>query len=303
MEKWKQILIKLLFPGVGVILLSIPVSAALLIYTFLFSHEDSPIAYISYVISAYAMAIVCVQIPKFVKGGSALLHRNSYIHRYLTDIPFRMHVSLCLSLGINLLYAVMKLCFGVYYRSVWFGTFGVYYTLLTFMRFLLLRHARQNTFGMALVSEWKRYRLCGVILIPMNIALSGAVILMIEKREGFVYAGYLVYVMAMYAFYTAITAVINLVKYRKYQSPVMSAAKVISLATALVSILSLETAMLSQFGDSKEVLFRQIMIVATGAGVCAIVLVMAVVMIVRSTRKLKELETAVTPIHDTLQQS
>ena len=40
--------------------------------------------------------------------------------------------------------------------------------------------------------------------------------------------------MAMYAFYNIITPVMNVVKYRKYRSPVMSAAKVINLAAALV---------------------------------------------------------------------
>ena len=56
--------------------------------------------------------------------------------------------------------------------------------------------------------------------------------------------------MAMYAFYNIITAVMNVVKYRKYRSPVMSAAKVVSLAATLVSMLSLETAMLTQFGST-----------------------------------------------------
>lgn len=291
MEKWKRILNKLLFPGAVVIILSIPISAALLIYTFAFAHENEPVAYLSYVISAYATVIVCAQIPRLVKGGSAFVHRNKYAHRYLTDIPFRTRVSLYLSLGINLLYAVMKLFFGVYYRSVWFGTFGVYYTLLTIMRFLLLRHAKRNAFGKELVSEWKRYRLCGIILIPMTIALSGVVILVIDKNEGFEYAGYLIYIMAMYAFYATITAIINLVKYRKYRSPVMSAAKAISLAAALVSMLSLETAMLSQFGDRHDAAFRQVMIAATGAGVCAIVLGMAVFMIVHAAKQLKGLQS------------
>ncbi len=45
-----------------------------------------------------------------------------------------------------------------------------------------------------------------------------------------------------------ITSVINVVKFRKYGSPIMSAAKVINLTAALVSMLSLETAMLAQLG-------------------------------------------------------
>lgn len=47
-------------------------------------------------------------------------------------------------------------------------------------------------------------------------------------------------------------SVIDLVKYRKYKYPVLSAAKAIRFAAALVSLLSLETAMLAQFGDDES---------------------------------------------------
>lgn len=291
MENRKQVLNKLLFPKAFVILLGIPVSAALLFYVFAFSHENEPIAYFSYAFSAYTTVVVCAKAPGFVKAGSLLLHRNRYFHRYMTDIPFRLHLSLHLSLWGNLAYAVMKLFFGVYYRSVWFGTFGVYYTLLTIMRFLLLRHVKKNAFGKELVSELKRYRLCGIILIPMNIALSGVVVLAVNQNKGFEYMGYLIYVVAMYAFYAVAAAVINLIKYRKYQSPVMSAAKVVSLASALVSVLSLETAMLSQFGDSDDLAFRQVMVTATGAGICAVILGTAIFMIVYATKRLERLQS------------
>lgn len=289
MKKWRLILNRLLFPGAAVVLLGIPVSAGLLIYAFGFARENEPIVYVSYVVSFYTLVTVCAQIPKLARRISAMLHRNQYMHRYLTDLPFRTHLSLYLSLGINSLYAVMKLFLGIYYRSVWFGTFGVYYTLLTAMLFLLLQHVNRKAFGEALISEWRRYRLCGAILIPMTIALSGVVILVIQKNEGFQYPGCLIYAVALYAFYAAIAAVVHLGKYRKYQSPVMMAAKAVSLTSALVSVLSLETAMLSQFGDSNDVVFRQVMTGATGAGVCAIIFGMAIFMIVHATKQLKKL--------------
>ena len=140
----KRTLHKLLFPGLAVVIASIPVAAALLSYTFLFGEEDGPIAYFSYAISAYSLAIVCAQAVKLLKGTcKALLYRNKYLHRYLTEVPFKMWISLYLSLGINLLYAVAKLFGGAYYRSVWFGTLAVYYMLLAIMRFLLLTPTKE----------------------------------------------------------------------------------------------------------------------------------------------------------------
>ncbi len=85
--------------------------------------------------------------------------------------------------------------------------------------------------------------------------------------------------------------VMNVVKYRKYHSPVMSAAKVISLAAALVSMLSLETAMLAQFDKGQNPKpFRRIMTGCTGGGVCAMVLGIAVYMVIQSTKQLGQLK-------------
>ena len=67
-----------------------------------------------------------------------MIHNNKLAHRYLTDIPFKVQVSLYLSLGINIFYAGLKLFYSVYYCSVWFATLGVYYFMLAVMRFLLL---------------------------------------------------------------------------------------------------------------------------------------------------------------------
>lgn len=289
MERFKRGLQKLLFPGIAVVLMSVPVGAALLIYTFLYEEAYSPLAYVAYMVSAYSLVIVCAAVVKMPKGGfQTALHRNPYVHRYLTDIPFRTHVSLYGSLGINLFFAAIKLFFGVRYRSVWFATLAVYYILLAVMRFLLLRHVSRSSIGKDFVSELRQYRLCGRILLLMNIALLGVVILVVIDKEGFYYEGYLIYVVAMYAFYNMITAVRDMVKYRRFRSPVLSASKAIKLAAALVSMLSLETAMLAQFGEESGEEFRLIMTALTGCGVCLLVLATAVVMLRQSSKQLKK---------------
>ena len=84
----------------------------------------------------------------------------------------------------------------------------------------------------------------------------------------------------------------NVVKYRKQNSPVLSASKMIQLASALVSMLALETAMVSSFGSADDPLARLTMTAATGAGVCLIVLGMALYMILHPTRQLRKLKGA-----------
>lgn len=295
MERFKKIANRILFPHLALVIVSVPVTVVLLIHTFLYEEETSLLAYASYLISAYSLVIVCARLIKMPKAGFRnALHRNQYIHRYLTDVPFKTHVSLYLSLGLNLLFAAMNLFFGAYYGSVWYGTLAVYYILLAVMRFLLLRHVDWKKIGKKPALELRQYRLCGVILMPMTIALLGVVALVVLDNEGFNYAGYLIYVVAIYAFYNVVSAARDLIVYNRYKSPVMSAAKAIKLAAALTSMLSLETAMLAQFGGESSQLFRQLMTGLTGSGVCLIVLVTAGVMIVKSTRELKKLRSSET---------
>ena len=77
-------------------------------------------------------------------------------------------------------------------------------------------------------------------------------------------------------------------KYRKYNSPVYSASKAISLAAASVSMLTLESTMLTTFDDGNtDALTRKILLGATGGVVSVFIIIMAIYMIVQSTKKLK----------------
>ncbi len=138
--------------------------------------------------------------------------------------------------------------------------------------------------------ELLRYRLCGFVLLIMNQALTVLVVFIVHQNKGFDYPGLLIYAMALYAFYAVITATVDVVKTRREKSPILSAAKAINLVAAMVSILSLETAMLAQFGGNDDPMFRKVMTASTGGGVCTIVIGMAIYMIWRANKNLKKIE-------------
>lgn len=289
---WKKIFC---LPPVPTLLISVP-AYGLVIYVLTEEDVEPVIAYTSYLLSAYALVITAtgiIGIVRLVRQGmeSHPLVKKALdiplISRYLREDVFRTETALYQGFFINLLYAGIKMFSGLRYRSMWFITLAVYYILLAAMRASLLHYVRKS--GKNRISEWRRYRLCGMILLLMNIALAGIVVLAVHQNSGFEYPGMLIYVMALYAFYATITAVRNVVKFRRYGSPVMSAAKAVNLTAALVSMLSLETAMLTQFGAAEDPTFRQIMTAATGAGISVIVLGMAVFMIVRATKQIRNL--------------
>ena len=112
--------------------------------------------------------------------------------------------------------------------------------------------------------------------------------MILYQNKGYEYHGILIYVMAAYTFYITTVAIVNLVKYRKFGSPVMFMTKIISMAAALVSMLSLETAMFSQFGKDMSTENKHIFIMLTGAGVSIIIITMSVYSIIKNSKEIKE---------------
>ena len=97
--------------------------------------------------------------------------------------------------------------------------------------------------------------------------------------------------MAAYTFTTLTMAIINVIRYREFNSPILSAAKAISLAAACVSMLTLENTMLVSFnkGAMPQETVR-LFLALSGGAVSAFIIAMAIYMIVQASRKLKSLE-------------
>lgn len=294
MKDWKRVCKKILFLPLWLICFFTIISAAALVAVFTKNLDTSPAAYVVYVFSFYTLMVLCIAcftiIPGYYKTIREKVYANQYANRYLTDAVYKNHVSLDISLIINLAYVATNAVSAVVYGTNWFAVFAVYYGIMAVMRFLLARYVRKNQVGEGeqRLAELRRCRVCASILLTVNLTLSGVVLMMVYYDRGFEYQGFLIYVMAMYTFYSIAAAVRDLVKYRKYNSPVMSVSKMIKLASSLFSMLFLETAMFAQFGQDTSEQTKQIMIMATGAGICVIVVGMALYMIVRSSKEIKE---------------
>lgn len=293
MEQFKKILWKVLFPHMAVVITSVPIAVALLIYAFAFENANVVITYISYIFSAYSLTIICARSPILFRKLIEAKNSNKYITLYQSDAQLRVKISLYSSVILNILYALLQLFSGFYFHSIWFYALAGYYTLLAIMRFFLLKDARKIVAGTNKFYEFLLYRFCGTLLLLMNLTLGVIVFYIVWQNRGFEYHYIHAIAMAAYTFTAMTLAVINVFKYRRYESPLMSAARVISLASALVSILSLETAMLTAFGEAGNDSFRQIMTAITGTAVCLLVLAMAIYMIIHSTKEINRLKKEV----------
>ena len=143
-------------------------------------------------------------------------------------------------------------------------------------------------------NELVKYRACGWTFLVMNLALTLIVFFMLYWNRTFEHHMITAIAMAAYTFTAFAISIVNVVKYKKYNSPVFSASKVISFTAACVSMLTLTSTLLTTFSDgTMEAGAQKMMLGSVGFVVSGGVVVLAIYMIVTGTKKLKQLETEV----------
>ncbi len=291
MESLKKILKNILFPHIVLAWLFIPVAIILLVYAMVYSKETSAVAIVSYILSAYTLTIWCLKIPRIINFFKCLRRENQYAKRWSEDVSLRVNISLYKSLFLNVAYAIFQLCLGIYHASFWYCSMSIYYIFLALMRFFLVRHTRKHKPGEKPKKEFEKYRLCGIMFLLVNMALTVMIFFMVYFNRTFIHHEITTIAMAAYTFTAFIMAIINLVKYHKYNSPIYVATKTISLTAACVSMLTLTATMLTTFGDeTSDGMFRQIMLGTLGGIVSIYIIIMAVYMIVYSSKEIKKLK-------------
>ncbi|MBQ9150888.1 MAG: hypothetical protein IJX72_01455 [Clostridia bacterium] len=294
MSDWKRICHHLLFPPVWVMILLTLVSGGGLALVFIKGWDTHPIGYAVFVLSAYTMTVLvlfCVKVlPSRIRELQDWIHSIPLADRYMTDAAFKVKVSLMANLLYNTAFAAFYLGSGIANRSFWMGGIGIYYFLLSVLRFPLFKYIH-SVDHRDYVKEYKQYRLTGIGLLLLNCSLSLVMGQMLLNDETYSYPGLMIFVVAAYTFGALTVAIVHVVRYRKYKSPVLSASRTVQFTAAIVSIMTLETAMLEQFSEG-QVEFDDLMKTLTAIGVYLLVMVMSIYMIVRANRELKRLRQA-----------
>lgn len=240
-----------------------------------------------YVLAAYSLSISCCYAVMDIRYGirekiKPGIEANPFANRVNSDYRYKTVVFAVPGLVINVIFAVFNGIIGIVSLSPWFGTLAAYYILLSVMRFSAVQYdrsvAKQERTKEIALNEIYIYRMCGLLLIIMTMALGGTVLLMVNFKGGKSYPGFTIYAVAAYTFYKTGTAIRNVLKARKLKSPLLMAIRDIGYIDACVSILSLQTAMFSSFGQNQEEL-AGLMNGITGTVVCLMVLATGICMI------------------------
>lgn len=248
---------------------------------------------IVYVLAAGLLASACICLYQDLRKGVIQrivlsIKKTSFGARFLEDYTYRTILTTMPSFAINVAYTVYNGVIGIMNQSAWFITMAVYYSLLGIMRYYAVnterKTSRMEDRELIRKKQISVIRTDGSLLLLLNLALSGVVLLTIAKGTAKTHSEIIVISIAAYTFYKITMAVINMVKVRKMQSPILITLRNIGVADALVSLLTLQATMLASFRETSS-LDPNRMNGITGLAVCILIAALGVSMICYARKK------------------
>ena len=246
-----------------------------------------------YALAAVSVAAAAVCLYKDLREGVIdrilmTVKRSALCARFLEDYTFRTILTTMPAFLINMAYTVYNGVIGIMNRSEWFITMAVYYSLLGIMRYRAVSEGRKIS-RMEDPQQVERRQLSvirtdGILLMVLNLALSGVVLLTIAQETAKTYSEIMMISIAAYTFYKITMAVINMIKVRKMQSPILIVIRNIGAADALVSMLTLQATMHASFKETSS-LDANRMNGITGLAVCILISALGVSMICYAAKR------------------
>lgn len=289
MERIRTGLNKLLHPPKWVWFPVSPAVFAALAFVMITGKKDSMPVYLLYGMSAYCLTVTLLPLPGWVRGARAALvrqaARTAFGSRYLSDAAFRGSVSLWLGMLASFFYVALRTLVGIRHASVWSLSVAAYDLVLGALRLSLVLKNRHRERA----DEPRCYRNTAWWLLLLALPMGGMIVLMVCRDGGYSYPGHAIYLFAMYAFYRVIEAIRSLARFHRRGSAILSAAKAVSFLAALMSVLGLQTAMLTRF-SVEEAEFRRMMNALTGGAVWMSTILTSVLMLRRCAKWKDEVE-------------
>ena len=182
----------------------------------------------------------------------------------------------------NVGYTIFLCVFAIIYKSPWYGSSAVYYILLSTARGgMLIQNAREEKKykddPLALArAKVGTYRYCGIMMITLTLALALSVVQMFADGASFPIPKWAVIPFAIVALYRIVMSILHFVKATKKDDLVVRAIRYINLGTALVSVLTCQTAIFVAFKPPFNPSYANAI---TGIIVCIIILALGIFMV------------------------
>ena len=253
------------------------------------------IAYVLFAIAgvslAYSVYLIIPLVPKMKSGIIAWMEKYNFTRLLLRNFGFRTLIFAVGSFLMSLLFSLFNAYLGIKNRSIWYGSLAGFYISLALLRGGVLAYHKSKIGRKRQSDEYDKarvYRNSGIITLALNVALSVAIGQMIFSDAHFTYMGLTIFAYAAYAFYKITMSIIALIKAHKQDDLTVRAIRNINLVDALVSILALQTALLTMFSDGE--IDISAFNTFTGIVVSLLSVGIGIYMIVSANKKMKELQ-------------
>ncbi|MBO5240621.1 MAG: hypothetical protein J6B56_04280 [Clostridia bacterium] len=294
---WKKILNPPTWAKVLTFIITL-VSATLSLVMVGLGLENGALAIIAYILFAvagvsltYSVYLLIPLFPKMKSGIIAWLEKRNFTHLLLRNFGFRTVIFAIGSFLMSVLFSGFNAYMGIKNRSIWYGALAAFYIALAFLRGGVLAYHKSKITKKTQNDEYikaKVYRNSGVITLLLNIALSSAIAQMIFSDAHFSYMGWTVFAYAAYAFYKITMSIISFIRAHKQEDLTVRAIRNINLVDSLVSILALQTALLTTFSTGEVNISTANTL--TGIAVSILSVGIGIYMIVSANKKMKELQ-------------
>ena len=296
---WKKILNPPMWAKILTFIVTV-ISATLSLVAAALGFENSALAIVAYILFgiagvslAYSVYLIIPLFPKMKTGITSFLENHEFTYLLLRNFGFRTVIFEIGSFAMSLLFSGFNAYMGLINRSIWYGALAAFYIALAFIRGGVLTYhskkiGKQKDTQKDEYVKAKVYRNSGIITLILNIALSAAIAQMIFSDAHFTYIGWTIFAYAAYAFYKITMSIISFIRAHKQTDLTVRAIRNINLVDSLVSILALQTALLTMF--SEESVNISLFNTLTGIVVSVCSIAIGIYMIVSANKKMKELQ-------------
>lgn len=195
---------------------------------------------------------------------------KDFLRSWREDYHFRTVYTARISALITFGFTVFNGVLGILYRSVWNISICIYYVLLAVVRRIVVRSQRKTVDKNQEKIIKKTYAVTHIILILMDVALVVPIALMVIGARNYTYGMIPAISMAAYTTYRMTMSIIHYLKSKRNENRFIRVIRTINLQDTLVSVLTLQNALIIANGDDMASMMRLTM--WTSAGIWGIIL-------------------------------
>ena len=289
MNKWKKFWFNILHPHGGWLCLFYFVFL-LLVITNIYTLIIQAFTIASYIL--YGVTFICLVYfvyslvyvwPKIKAWLTKVMKKFKFTTRMVENYSFNTAVFACIGIVFNLGFLIFIGVLAIRTKSIWYGTLTMYYLLLTIMSSVIVT-------SKAIDAKFKRkpkkaeltaYRWSGIMLLVLTLAFATMVALTFRALNKIPFSGVMIYITAVYTAIKLTLGIVSSLRARFKGDFYAKAVKNINLASAFVSIYSLQVLLLATFASNT---FNQTLWnVVTGVVMVILVAALGIYMIINSS--------------------